>query len=100
LDPLGLLAAVALITLRLLCFSPPPSPFHGVVDFLLFMKILFFVIVVRAPECKESVSKFKKYGKILIMLIPHTPSEIFLLLELDFADNTCASAILSPNGIK
>jgi hypothetical protein len=85
LDTLGLLAAVALRTIRLLYFLLFLPLFIGVVDFLSFIEILLLVIVVKAPECKE---KSIKNCKIYIIPNANVTSEIFLLLEQDFADST------------
>jgi hypothetical protein len=51
-------------------------------------------------EYEERFSKLNKNCKIFrIANTPHRPSQIFLLLEPDFADNTCPTAAVSPNGI-
>jgi hypothetical protein len=61
-----------------------------VVDFFVIYEDFFWVIVVRTQENEVSFSKLNKNCKSSETQSPHTMSEIFLLLEPDFADNTCA----------
>ncbi len=73
----------------------PPASFSSGGAISIIIKIFFFVIVARVPECEESFSKVQKTCKIFRM------TSTLLRLRGIYASKAkfCATPALSPDGI-